>query len=239
MNDAVRSGELDRNPSDRADRIRDIQSRERFVTDDEWQAIIETAEEIEKRKADRAKQLPFEKRGWLKDFIMWAYHSGMRRSEISRMTFASIRELEPGHTVAEVTHTKSGKPRHVTATPEMLAIVERSKKLERDKGDESIFPVSETTVKRGLTELWKSCGLEDVRLHDLRRTHATKLLLGGVDVRTVAGRLGHTGSGMLARHYAVDRGDKDAAKVFDTMSQRARGSDGAAAPEGYIPDCEE
>ena len=35
-------------------------------------------------------------------------------------------------------------------------------------------------------------GLEDVRLHDLRHFTATQLIGAGVDVRTVAGRLGHS-----------------------------------------------
>lgn len=219
LNDAVRSGELDRNPTDRADRIRDIESRERFVTDSEWQSIITAAEKIENDKSERAELMPFEKRGWLRDFVTWAYHSGMRRSEIINLTYTCVRELEPGHTVIEVTSTKSGKPRFVTCTPEMLAIVERSKDWERGDKDDRIFPLSLTTAKRALTKLWKATGLEDVRLHDLRRTHATKLILGGIDVRTVAGRLGHTGSAMLAKHYAVDRGDKQAAEAFDIASR--------------------
>lgn len=214
MNDAVRTGELDRNPSDRADRIRDIEGRQRFVTDKEWKAILAAAEKIENEKAERAELMPFEKRGWLTDFVTWAYHSGMRRAEILGLTFASIRELEAGHTVVEVTGTKSGKSRFVTCTPEMLAIVERAKDAERAEGDDRIFPLSMTTAKRALTKLWKATGLNDVRLHDLRRTHATQLILNGIDVRTVAGRLGHTGTGMLAKHYAVDLGDKQAAEAL-------------------------
>lgn len=38
-------------------------------------------------------------------------------------------------------------------------------------------------------------GLDDVRLHDLRHFVATTLLAAGVDLRTVAGRLGHAGGG--------------------------------------------
>lgn len=239
LNDAVRSGELDRNPTDRADRIRNIEARDRFVTDSEWQAILAAADKIENEKADRAELLPFEKRGWLRDFVTWAYHSGMRRSEIINLTYSSLRELEPGHTVVEVTGTKSGKSRFVTCTPEMLAIVERSKELEREEGDERIFPLSLTTAKRALTKLWKATGLQDVRLHDLRRTHATKLLLSGIDVRTVAGRLGHTGSTMLAKHYAVDRGDKQAAETFYVASLGITGTPKAAADECSGPSHDE
>ena len=60
----------------------------------------------------------------------------------------------------------------------------------------------------------KATELKDVRLHDLRRTHATILISQNIDPRTVAGRLGHSGTGMLARHYAVNRGDIEAAQAF-------------------------
>ena len=35
LNDAVRAGELDRNPTDRAERIRGAEQRHRFITDEE------------------------------------------------------------------------------------------------------------------------------------------------------------------------------------------------------------
>jgi integrase len=138
----------------------------------------------------------------------------MRRGEILRLTFDHVREIEDGHTVVEVANTKSGKPRFVTCTKEMEGIVAAVRKLERLKGDNRLFPVSMTTLKRSLTKLWKKTGVGDVRLHDLRRTHATILIKRNIDPRTVAGRLGHSGTAMLARHYAVDLGDVEAARVF-------------------------
>src|SRR5690606_38954000 len=110
--------------------------------------------------------------------------------------------------------TKTGRPRFVTCTAGMVAILAALQKLDRTEGDNRLFPVSMTTLKRSLTKLWKATGLQDVRLHDLRRTHATILIQRNVDPRTVAGRLGHSGTAMLARHYAVDRGDMEAARAF-------------------------
>jgi integrase len=112
----------------------------------------------------------------------------------------------------------------------MVSILAALRKLDRAEGDDRLFPVSMTTLKRSLTDLWKATGLQDVRLHDLRRTHATILIQNHIDPRTVAGRLGHSGTAMLAKHYAVDRGDMEAARVFSTRrvtTESGRTSQGA------------
>jgi integrase len=50
----------------------------------------------------------------------------------------------------------------------------------------------------------------DTRLHALRHYSATELLAGGVDLRTVAGRLGHTGGGATTlKVYAAWLADAD------------------------------
>ena len=98
--------------------------------------------------------------------------------------------------------------------PSDLVIIEALRLLPRMDGDNRLFSLSMTTLKRSLAALWKATGLNDVRLHDLRRSHATILMSKGIDPRTIAGRLGHSGTAMLAKHYAVDRGDKEAAAAF-------------------------
>jgi integrase len=214
MNDAVRNGLIDNNPSDRADRLKGIEPRQRFVTEQDWQRILAAAESIEVEQDANRELMPQQIRGWLKHYVVWAYQSGMRRAEILALTWDHIRQVAEGHTVVEVGNTKSGKPRFVTCTEQMEAIAAQLRTIEREEGDSRLFPVSMTTLKRSLTRLWRKSGLEDVRLHDLRRTHATILLQRNVDPRTVAGRLGHSGTGMLAKHYAVDLGDREAARLF-------------------------
>ena len=228
MNDAVRNGYIERNPAERADKIKGIEARLRFVTDEDWQTILRTAEKIEADQEGGKDRTPHQIRGWLKHFVVFAYNSGMRRTEILDLTFDQVRTVAAGHTVIEVVNTKTGKPRFVTCTPEMETIIRALRGQERISGDNRLFPVSMTTLKRSLTRLWKATGLKDVRLHDLRRTHATILISQNVDPRTVAGRLGHSGTGMLARHYAVNRGDIEAAQGFGDrvrpLDERAKDS---------------
>ncbi len=221
MNDAVRSGIIGQNPTDRADRIKGIEPRQRFVTEEEWRIILNAADEIELAQEGNKERTPQQIRGWLRHYVVWAFESGMRRAEIHNLTRDRVREVDHETTVIEVVSTKTGKPRFVTCTTEMLSILAALRKLDRAAGNDRLFPVSMTTLKRSLTALWKATGLQDVRLHDLRRTHATILIQRNVDPRTVAGRLGHSGTSMLARHYAVDRGDIEAAKAFSAPGARA------------------
>ena len=63
----------------------------------------------------------------------------------------------------------------------------------------------------------------DAHLHTLRHYAATELLTAGVDLRTVAGRLGHGDGSITLRHYAawVSHADQRAASI---LSHRLAGS---------------
>lgn len=214
MNDAVKNGLIDRNPATWADKPKGAEARQRFITVDEYKTILATCERIEREQEEKSEQTPHRIRGWLRHFVSWAYNSGMRRAEILALHWHNVREVDEEHTVVEVLNTKGNKSRFVSCTPEMKAILTALKALPRMEGDDRLFPLSMTTLKRNLAALWKATGLKDVRLHDLRRSHATILMSKGIDPRTIAGRLGHSGTAMLAKHYAVDRGDKEAAAAF-------------------------
>jgi integrase len=75
------------------------------------------------------------------------------------------------------------------------------------------FPDS---VSRAFKRLCAAEGLRDVRLHDLRHFVATQLLSAGVDVRTVAGRLGHRNAATTLNVYAhfLQQADRAAADVI-------------------------
>jgi integrase len=77
-------------------------------------------------------------------------------------------------------------------------------------GSQPWFPDS---VSRSFKRLCEKEGVPDVRLHDLRHFVATQLLSAGVDVRTVAGRLGHRNAATTLNVYAhfVEQTDRAAA----------------------------
>lgn len=205
LNDAVRSGHIEKNPCNGSDKIRGIKSRQRFLDAEEMLRLLAVAE----KEAD-----------WLYDLILWQLHSGMRKSETLGLLWSDIRELPNGNAIAELNDTKSGIGRQVTCTKTMKEIVSRQR-ARRKGGDDRFFPYASITIRRKWQKVRDASGLSDVVLHDLRRTHATHAMTAGVDPRTLAGRIGHTDLTMLQKHYAALVGsaaDEAAEKIEKSLT---------------------
>jgi integrase len=84
-------------------------------------------------------------------------------------------------------------------------------------------PLLPDTATQRYRRLAKRLGLRSTRLHALRHYSATELLMAGVDLRTVAGRLGHgSGGATTLRFYAawVDEADRHAADAIASAMPR-------------------
>lgn len=91
-----------------------------------------------------------------------------------------------------------------------------------DSPDSGTAPLPSTMTQR-YRRLAARVGLRSTRLHALRHYSATELLTAGVDLRTVAGRLGHgSGGATTLRFYAawVDEADHRAAEAIATALPR-------------------
>lgn len=212
LSDAERAEKIDRNPCRNADPIRGIVGRQRFLTIEELVVLMAAAEEV----AD-----------WLSDLIIWCVHSGMRKSEVRNLVWKDIQALPDGRQIAMVTTSKADQPRMVICTQSMSEVLERQKGRKQD-GNEAVFPVTKMTLRRKWEAAREKAGLMDVTMHDLRRTHSTHAAAAGVDLRTLAGRIGHADLSMLHKHYAaiVGSASVEAAdtiqRVFDKIQEDAR-----------------
>jgi integrase len=85
------------------------------------------------------------------------------------------------------------------------------------EGREPWFPDS---VSRRFRQSCDKVDLDGVRLHDLRHYVATRLLSAGVDVRTVAGRLGHRNAATTLNVYShfVPESDQQAAEILGRLN---------------------
>jgi len=192
MNDALRERHIIDNPCDRVGKIKGIKPRTRFLEPVELFRLLQVAEGMEE---------------WVYNMIAWAVHSGMRRGEIQNMRWSDVHEQDGGGKIVRVISGKTDKLRIVPCTLAMLNVLESQEQYRDDESDDDrIFPVSKMTWRRR----WETCreksGIKDLRFHDLRRTSATLSAAGGVDIRTLADRLGHCNLAMLEKHYAMVMG---------------------------------
>ncbi|HEY5273757.1 MAG TPA: tyrosine-type recombinase/integrase [Acidimicrobiales bacterium] len=80
-------------------------------------------------------------------------------------------------------------------------------------------PWTPNSVTKAFIRVRTRAGQNSVRLHDLRHFAATRMLVAGVPVRTVSGRLGHSNAATTLGVYAhfVEASDRDAATTLGAL----------------------
>jgi integrase len=137
------------------------------------------------------------------------------------MRWPDILDIPGGGKVVMLAKTKTGKPRNIIATTGMLAVLEHQA-ARHVEGDDRVFPISAMTWRRRWEKARELASLDDINFHDLRRTNATQAAASGVDLRTLAARIGHTDLAMLEKHYAMVVGSAEheaAQKIQDTFDR--------------------
>ena len=185
-------------------------------------------------------------------FVLLAASTGARRGELvalrwrdldlARRTATIERGLILAGNVLIEQGTKTHQSRRVSLDEgTVAALVEHRERLEEIAAacgvglaeDPFVFseavdastPWRPDSTTRAFRTLCARAGVEGVRLHDLRHYVATRLLVAGVDVRTVAGRLGHRNPATTLNGYAhfVPEADQQAAEVLGRMFGEAMG----------------
>lgn len=186
----------------------------------------------------------------LGDFLRVAAGTGARRAEVCGLRWSDIdfagRTMLIARTIIEtdgrleVHTTKGKKPRRIAIDPiladSLAGHLKASHARARAAGcelaaDGYIFsdefdgstPWRPDRVSHAFYRIKRELEV-DVRLHDLRHLHVTQLLAAGVDVRTVAGRVGHTTPDVTLSVYAhfVPAADRAAADAIgDLLHTRA------------------
>jgi integrase len=172
--------------------------------------------------------------------------TGMRRGELCALRWNDI-DLATGTIevarsvvvvpggVAEKT-TKTDRSRTVALDSVGVSLLDRFRETARSlanqveaevNGDGFVFsplgdcstPFRPDNVTAFFIRVRDAVGAPAVRLHDLRHFTATQLIGAGVDVRTVAGRLGHSDPSLTLRVYshAIEERDRAAAVIMGNV----------------------
>ena len=190
---AVDAELLDDNPCRRVKKLRTANQRVRYLTD---------AEETELFKALKGQD-------WVKDIIVMAINTGMRRGEIFDLKWFDV---DLNRRIVHVRQSKSGRPRTIplNATAQTLL-------AKLPKTSEYVFPSPKketrrvNDVGRQFERAVKKAKIVDFHFHDLRHTAATRMADAGADPFTLAAILGHSDIRMTARYtHATDEAKRRA-----------------------------
>ena len=139
--------------------------------------------------------------------------TGCRRGEIVGLRWSEVQA--DGLVLA---NTKTG-PRKVPLNAQARAILDRQPRTKSP----FVFPspLDPSRPRSGELSLWyrvrRQTGIKDVRLHDLRHTHASHAVMNGVPVPVVARLLGHSSTRMTLRY--VHLGDRDIEAAAERVGQ--------------------
>ena len=175
-----------------------------------------------------------------------ALYTGMRRGELLGLRWCDIDLGKASISVVQSLYRLSGgefvikepksphSRRLVALSPSVAELLHRhhteheAQKILLGKmlgGDDLVFahpdgsPLDPSTVTHAFGKLIKKAGLPHIRFHDLRHTHATLMLKGGVHPKIVSERLGHANIGITLDTYShVVPGLQEAAALrFDAL----------------------
>jgi integrase len=130
------------------------------------------------------------------------FYSGIREGELLALTPADIlpsKQLDIHKTFAVVKgkqiiqEAKTEKSKRIVALPEFVynEIIEYIGKICGIKKNERLFMFTKSSLGNEIKKLAKKADLEEIRVHDLRHSHASMLIDMKVDILEISRRLGH------------------------------------------------
>ncbi len=148
---------------------------------------------------------------YLRPLVLVAIHTGMRRGEMLALKWDDIDFVSGTISIREA---KSGEGRRLPMNPVTHATLAalrdqrrerlRARVVDRNVAAGRVFLAPHGGALANLNRDWypslKRAGLEGLHFHDLRHTHASRLVMSGVDLYRVQILLGHKTPAMTLRY---------------------------------------
>jgi integrase len=138
------------------------------------------------------------KREHLRPIIIAALETGMRKGELLKLKWSDI-DFEEGIVHVKAFNTKTERARDVAMTPLLRAELEKLWQASPKNHDLLVFGIVDN-VQKSFDGARCAAGLPDVRFHDLRHTHASRLVAAHIPLTEVGRALGHTQANTTYRY---------------------------------------
>lgn len=208
---AVEWGLLKSNPASSVRAIKLGDQRARYLSLDELKRLLDACGE-----------------SWLRHYVVLALNTGLRRSEMLGLRRNQNIDLERGMIVIRQQKTQRVKT---------IPLNESARKAILDQNgspsiDNRLFPVSDSALSIAFEEALERARITDFRVHDLRHSFASHLLMAGSDLATVSRLMGHTNLAMTMRYaHLSQRHEADAVAKLDLKLAQSRNTSEDDEPE--------
>lgn len=200
LNKAVEWQLLDRNPAGSVKPFRQDHSRERYLTGDELQRLLNLLQTHPNRRVCL--------------LLLFLLCTGARRGEVFKACWQQV-DLDVQRWTIPASHAKSKKARTLPLNVSAMQVLREVMRLNHAVGwpAQGRFPVfvnRSGKAYRSIFKTWnrirKQAGIPDVRTHDLRHQYASMLVNKGRSLYEVQQLLGHADPKMTMRyaHLSLD-----------------------------------
>jgi integrase len=178
---AIEWGRATANPVRGVKFLREANTRLRFLSEEEESRLLAACS------------------GELGTLVLTALHTGFRRGELLSLRWAQV-DFATGIVSVEAAYTKNGERRSIPMSQTLGTALQRRR--QQHLGDGFVFDElrSGTQVYDAFQAALREAEVKDFRFHDLRHTFASRLVMAGVDIRTVQDLLGHKTLAMTLRY---------------------------------------
>jgi len=174
------------NPASRVPKDRENNERDRWLTKDEEEKIINNSPD------------------WLREIIKFNLNTGLRIQELLSLEWSRVNLLRKTITILE---TKNGSPKTLPLNKIALGVLNQRSKLKCINNDFVFFnsdgkKINPNVLRKSFYTVLEKVGIENLWLHDLRRTFGTRLAQAGVDLYKISKLLGHQDIKITVQRYA-------------------------------------
>jgi integrase len=171
---------------------------------------------------EEARLLP-ECKGYLHDIVCTALNTGFRRNELLSLRPEEV-DFTRGLVNVRAGYAKNGEGRSVPMTGILREVLRRLVKEAQESGSLHLFrnqhgaPLRIYALRDAFENAVQEAGLRDFHFHDLRHTFASRLVMAGVDIRTVQELMGHKTIAMTLRYAHLSPDHKR--KAMEALESR-------------------